>query len=512
MFKIKPLYVFDIPVANTYNAASFWSELKVGCIYVMKIQLFILLFLAIAVGTAAGGEQTQSLLNELIQPHLAKSTGRGAESTLQVDGELQKTTGPALFTLEELKDSGPDVADLDLPDDEPAADIPLALNEKVQHFITFFQTKGRSTYANWLARSARYTPMMQEILRKEGLPDELVYVAMIESGFQLHARSVASAVGPWQFMSATGRRYSLKIDQWIDERRDPVKATVAAAMYLKDLYGMFNNDWYLAAAGYNAGENKIFRAIDKYDTSDFWELSKGSYLKRETKEYVPKLLAAAIIAKDPAKYGFTEIASVPVVEYDTVIVKGRTDLELVARLTGTSYQSIKELNPALRHWCTPPNYPDYELRIPKNTKTRFEQELAAIPDAQRFSEKALYRSYTANRRDNLKRLARRFGVSVATLSELNGLSKKDRIAGRTLIVPAKHTVDFAREGHRESSEPVIKYYTVRKGDTLHALARRFNVSTKLLSAWNNLKDVVRITPGKRLIVAKSSKSSQGSNG
>jgi len=339
-----------------------------------------------------------------------------------------------------------------------------------------------------------------------------VYVAMIESGFQLHARSVASAVGPWQFMSATGRRYSLKIDQWIDERRDPVKATVAAAMYLKDLYGMFNNDWYLAAAGYNAGENKIFRAIDKYETSDFWELSKGSYLKRETKEYVPKLLAAAIIAKDPAQYGFTEIASVPVVEYDTVVVKGRTDLELVARLTGTSYQSIKELNPALRHWCTPPNYPDYELKIPKNSRTRFEQELAAIPDEQRFSEKELYRSYTAGRRDTLKRLARRFGVSVAALAELNGLGKKDRIAGRTVIIPAKQTVNFAREGRRESAEPPVRYYTVQKGDTLYALARRFKVSTKLLSAWNNLKETVLIKPGKRLIVARSAKSLQRSNG
>jgi membrane-bound lytic murein transglycosylase D len=478
----------------------------------MKIQLFIILFLASAVGTATGGEQTQSLLNELIQPHLAKSTGRGAEDALQVDGELQKTAGPMLFTLEELKDSGPALADLDLPDDEPAADIPLALNEKVQYFITYFQTKGRSTYASWLARSARYLPMMQEILRKEGLPDELVYVAMIESGFQLHARSVASAVGPWQFMSATGRRYSLKIDQWIDERRDPVKSTVAAAMYLKDLYGMFNNDWYLAAAGYNAGENKIFRAIDKYETSDFWELSKGSYLKRETKEYVPKLLAAAIIAKDPAQYGFTEIASVPVVEYDTVVVKGRTDLELVARLTGTSYQSIKELNPALRHWCTPPNYPDYELKIPKNSRARFEQELAAIPDEQRFSEKELYRSYTAGRRDTLKRLARRFGVSVAALAELNGLGKKDRIAGRTVIIPAKQTVNFAREGRREPVEPPVRYYTVQKGDTLYALARRFKVSTKLLSAWNNLKETVLIKPGKRLIVARSAKDLQRSNG
>jgi membrane-bound lytic murein transglycosylase D len=478
----------------------------------MKIQLFVILFLAVAVGTATGGEQTQSLLNELIQPHLAKKTGKIAAEDLSPGEGTRETANFTLFTLEELKDGRSALADLALPDDEPAADIPLALNEKVQYFITFFQTRGRNTYANWLTRSTRYLPMMKEILRKEGLPDELVYVAMIESGFQLHARSVASAVGPWQFMSATGRRYSLRIDQWIDERRDPVKATVAAAMYLKDLYGMFNNDWYLAAAGYNAGENKIFRAIDKYDTSDFWELSKGSYLKRETKEYVPKLLAAAIIAKEPARYGFTEIASVPVVEYDTAVVKGRTDLELVARLTGTSYQSIKELNPALRHWCTPPNYPDYELKIPKGTKVHFDQALAAIPDDQRFTEKTLYSHYTATRKDSLRQVSRRFGVSVAELSELNGLGKKDRIAGRVLIIPAKRTVDFAREGHRKSAESSDQYYTVRKGDTLYSLARRFKVSTKVLSAWNNLKNVVALKPGKRLIVAKAGKGSQRSNG
>jgi membrane-bound lytic murein transglycosylase D len=498
-------------MASVYNPASFalsWKRFDL----VMKIQMFVILFLAVAVGTAIGGEQTQSLLNELIQPQLAKRNGTIAADDLRLREGLQETGSLALFTLEELKDDRSALVDLALPDDEPAGDIPLALNEKVQYFITFFQTRGRNTYANWLARSTRYLPMMKEILRKEGLPDELVYVAMIESGFQLHARSVASAVGPWQFMSATGRRYSLRIDQWVDERRDPVKATVAAAMYLKDLYGMFNNDWYLAAAGYNAGENKIFRAIDKYDTSDFWELSKGSYLKRETKEYVPKLLAAVIIAKEPARYGFMEIASVPVVEYDTVAVKGRTDLELVARLTGTSYQTIKELNPALRHWCTPPNYPEYELKIPKGTKVHFEQALSAIPDDQRFTEKTLFSHYTATRRDNLKLVSRRFGVSVAELSELNGLGKKDKIAGRVLIIPAKRTVNFAREGHRESAELSTRYYTVRKGDTLHSLARRFNVSAKVLSAWNNLKDVVALKPGKRLIVAKAVKDSQRSNG
>jgi len=480
----------------------------------MKIPVFAILLLVATVSAVTAAETTRSLLNELIQPHLAGG-GKAVAHRSLLSGEDLRESRTTLFTLEELNDGASTLADLELPDDEPAADIPLALNEKVDYFINFFQTKGRGTYSRWLARSTRYLPMMKEILRKEGLPDELVYVAMIESGFQLHARSWANAVGPWQFMPATGRRYSLRIDQWVDERKDPVKATMAAAMYLKDLYGMFNNDWYLAAAGYNAGENKIFRAIDRYETSDFWELSKGSYLKRETKEYVPKLLAAAIIAKDPARYGFTELATVPVVEYDRVTLKGRTDLELVARLTGTTYQTIKELNPALRHWCTPPNYPDYELNIPKGTKARFDQGISAIAEDQRFSEKALYSRYTATRKDSLKRLAHRFGSTTGELAELNGLGRKEKIVGKTLIVPVKQPVDFAKEGRsRPEGAPETtptRYYTVQKGDTLYALARRFKVPIKVLAAWNDLKNVIALRPGKRLIVAKTEKT-EHSNG
>ena len=465
----------------------------------MRILPFICLLFLLDAGCIHASEPAQALLNELTRSHSA-SGHRKADTSVQSD------PGTVLFTLEDLKDSGNLVPDLVLPEDSPAEDIPLAMNEKVEYFVSYFQTRGRSTFSRWLSRSTRYLPMMKEILRKEGLPDELVYVAMIESGFQLHARSHANAVGPWQFMSATGRRYSLRIDQWVDERRDPVKATVAAAMYLKDLYSMFNNDWYLAAAGYNAGENKIFRAIGKYDTVDFWEISKGSYLKRETKEYVPKLLAAAIIAKDPARYGFTEIASVPIIEYDTVSVTGQIDLELVARLTGTTHQSIRELNPSLLHWCTPPNYPEFELKLPKSTKGRFEQGIAAIPEAQRHSEKVVYSRYRASKKETLAHIAKRFGSTPAELSELNGLKHTSKIAGRNLIVPAGRSVaapvTVASATSVDTSADVT-YYTVRKGDTLHSLARRFNVSAKILAAWNNLKGVVALKPGKRLIIAKA---------
>ena len=457
-------------------------------------------------------EPVQPLLAELIRP-LAPLLGTPEVPALvAADGRDTLESGDpapvaALFSLEELRDSGDDESELELPDVSlPLSDIPLALNSKVEYFLYYFQTSGKQSFSRWLSRSSRYIPMMKEILKREGMPEDLVYVAMIESGFQMHARSWANAVGPWQFVSETGRRYDLRIDQWIDERKDPVKATTAAALYLKELYGMFKGDWYLATAGYNAGENKILRAISMYNTSDFWELTRGTYLKRETKEYVPKLLAAAIIAKDPARYGFTDIAYLTPIEYDTVTIPSRTNLDLVAKLTGTTYESIKELNPDLRHWCTPPNYPDFELNVPKGSKLQFETEYAKIPEDQRFTERVLYSRYQARKKDSLKSIARRFGTSPAVLAELNGLSAKSRITGKLLLVPTKQTVDFSHEGRTAKSAvnkgSFAKYYTIKSGDTLSALSKRFNVSAKLLSAWNNLKTKVALKPGRRIIIAK----------
>jgi len=461
---------------------------------------------------AAATEATQALLSELTRPNAPLMAAVDAPALVPMDDTADakdQPDGPVaeLFTIEELKGTPADAAELDLPDVElPLSDIPLALNSKVEYFLYYFQTSGRQSFSRWLSRSSRYIPMMKEILKREGMPEDLVYVAMIESGFQLHARSWANAVGPWQFISGTGRRYDLRIDQWVDERKDPVKATTAAALYLKELYGMFKGDWYLAAAGYNAGENKILRAINMYNTSDFWEISRGSYLKRETKEYVPKLLAAAIIAKDPARYGFSDIAYLPAIEFETVQIPSRTDLDLVAKLSGTTYETIRELNPDLRHWCTPPNYPDYALKLPKGTKQLFELEYAKVPEDKRYTEKVLYTHYHAGKKDSLKGIARRFGTTPAALSELNGLSKKTRIAGKTLVVPIRQTVNFSHEGRTSQAAAkkgnFAKYYIVKKGDTLDQLAKRFKVSTKLLSTWNNLKNRVALKPGRRIIIAK----------
>src|SRR3989338_4539642 len=213
--------------------------------------------------------------------------------------------------------------------------IPLVMNDQVQGWLDYFQGRGRVHFERYLRRSGKYTQMMRQVLKSEGMPGDLVYLSMIESGFNPHAYSSARATGAWQFIYETGRRYGLKVDSWVDERRDPEKSTVAAAKYLKDLYDRFNN-WYLAAAGYNAGEGKIGRAIRKYATEDFWEIAEQKYLKRETKDYVPKLIAAALIAKDPEKYGFTNLRYEEAISHDTVTLPSSTDLRVVAKLASVS--------------------------------------------------------------------------------------------------------------------------------------------------------------------------------
>lgn len=456
----------------------------------------------------------------IVPPGAPKATvtlGRSPQKVAQLSPESRLGQDLGLEPSEQFTIDDPNLhhdaqdLELQLPDEElPASDIPLTLNNKVEYMLNFFQTSGRKSFAKWLSRSERYIPMMKEVLKKEGLPEDLVYVAMIESGFSPHAYSVASAVGPWQFISGTGKRYALRIDPWIDERRDPLKSSVAAALYLKQLYTLFNNDWYLATAGYNAGENKILRAINMYNTRDFWQISQGGYLARETKDYVPKLLAAAIIAKEPAKYGFADVAYLPPIEFDTVTIPSRTDLDLAARLIDVPLSAIRDLNPELRRWCTPPDYPDYQLKIPKGKKEQFEEEYARIPEDQRYVEKLAHVRYRATRKDTLASVARRYATTPEALAELNRIPVNQRISGKSLVVPVA-LASLDRTGPVKRSSATLaaaekgvfkKYYTVQKGDTLTSVSKKFNVSTSILQTWNNLKGRFALKPGKKIVVAK----------
>jgi len=287
----------------------------------------------------------------------------------------------------QLKPPSEDVAQLDEVMDDWADDkiynIPVILNDSVESQMEYFKSRGRDIFQLWLDRSARYIPVMKDIFREKNLPEDLVYVAMIESGFNPYAVSWARAVGPWQFMPSTGKLYGLKIDWWIDERKDPIKSTQAAAEHLKDLHDLFGS-WPLALASYNAGAGKVQRAVIRTRSDDFWDLKASRFIRSETKNYVPKYMAAMIIAKNPEAYGFS-LMNVAPFKYDEVVINESTDLRLIARCAGCTYEEIKELNPEIKRWVTPPQYKDYVLRIPPGSKEAFLANFAAIPPEQKIT-------------------------------------------------------------------------------------------------------------------------------
>jgi len=397
------------------------------------------------------------------------------------------------------------------------------ITSPIEKFIRYFQTGGRKRFELYLSRSGKYVGMMQKILVRYGLPEDLVYVALIESGFSPKAYSVAKAAGPWQFISATGRRYGLRIDWWADERRDAEKSTHAAASYLRDLYGMFES-WPLATAAYNAGEGKIQRAVTRYKSDDFSELIRHRYLKQETKDYVPKMLAALTIAKDPEKYGFGDVAYEAPLDLRTVTVPGGTDLAAAARVLEVPVEAIRDWNPELRRFCTPPNRERYDLRLSDDAARLAEERMEEI----RTQAKITFLQHNVRRGETLQALADRYQTTVPVLKELNGL-KRDSL-GRTarLVIPVTGLMETEavpgtevspdhltmahmrteersrrariKEGRRPGPGDGV---AVRKGDTLARLAKRHGVPVKDLASANGLKTGSKLKVGARLVLPES---------
>ena len=384
-------------------------------------------------------------------------------------------------------------------------DIPIVINDQVESFINYFQNVHRKAFASWLQRSGRYIPMMKVVLKEHGLPEDLVYMALIESGFNPKAYSRSRASGPWQFISRTGQRYGLDSNWWIDERRDPEKSTVAAAQHLKDLYDQFSS-WYLAAAGYNAGAGKISRAIKRYQTEDFWELTKYKYLKKETRHYVPKMIAAALIAKEPEKYGFDDIVYDEPIRYDKITVPDATDLMVIARCSETDYDTIKSLNPELRTWCTPPDFPNYEVKIPAGKKEVFLQNFAKLAPEERIT----YRQHQVRQGETLSQIARRYRIKTEPLMDLNDVKASKQLrAGSYLIIPIptdrayafkdqeperkvrKKRIASARPQPQtmvQTKGPVKEIrYVVKEGDTLWDIALMYDLAVSDIKRWNNLR-------------------------
>ena len=307
--------------------------------------------------------------------------------------------------------------------------IPLVENDRVRYFVELFCGRLRSFFETALARSGKYIPMMASILQEAGLPEDLIYLSLIESGFSPQAYSRARAVGPWQFIRATGNRYGLRIDSWVDERRDPVKSTRAAAAYLKDLHQQFG-EWFLAAAAYNAGEHRVEKAIYNSQTHDFWLLSQKTSLKQETRNYVPRFIAAALIASTPEKYGFGNLLYEPPMEYDEVRIFRPMSMETIARLAQATVGEIKELNPALLLNATPPSDNGFVLRLPAGSSKSFTEAYALVPGPTRT--KTII--HTVTKGETLSAIARRYHQRVSQIVEANGLKSSQIRVGQQLMI------------------------------------------------------------------------------
>jgi membrane-bound lytic murein transglycosylase D len=398
-----------------------------------------------------------------------------------------------------------------------AHDIPIPEHAKVLSYVEVFQGRMREYIQDSLARGAKYMPMIQAVFRAEGLPLDLAYIPIIESSFKTNALSKASAKGPWQFMRPTAKEHGLKTDWFIDERSDPEKATVAAAKYLKTLSRMFNGDWNLVLAAYNGGPGRVSRAIKKSGIDDFWSLSATSkYLPRETREYVPLIMAAMIVGRNPALYGFEAVTAEPI-GYDKVVLPQAVDLRRVAEWAGTSVDEIQALNPELRRWTTPIKYPEYEVKVPKGTADRLSAKLAEASPAD-FSA---FKWYTAKKGETLLTVARRFGVSRSDVAEANNMSAKARLRpGQELIIPRAPATLLAARAERPAPTAVASRniaepaqaaavttparvahvtYKVKRGDTLLSIAELFDTTVAKIKSWNRLTSN-RIAAGAKLTI------------
>jgi membrane-bound lytic murein transglycosylase D len=322
----------------------------------------------------------------------------------------------------------------------------------VKRHVTLFTEKMKERFSIWLIRSGKYLELMKEILKEKNVPEEIVFLPLIESGFSAYAYSPARAAGYWQFIASTAKRYGLEINWWKDERRDPVKSTVAAANYLTDLYGMFGS-WNLAMAAYNAGEGKIMRALNKSKTDDYWSLLTTNHIRKETKDYVPKFIAASMIANSPKNFGFEDLELHKPMNYDIVTLKSPVDIEVIAECSETSEEVIKELNPELRRWCTPPDVSEYALRIPEGKKEVFLERFSNISEEKRFTVDI----YTAKQGDTFNTISKKTGVPVQVILDLNDMEKIIPIkAGTKIYLPPKEKYTLDRDDKATAKKAAYK--------------------------------------------------------
>jgi len=363
---------------------------------------------------------------------------------------------------------------------ETHSDLPLMLTDPVASYINYFSTRGRGVLERALVRSGRYQDMIHRVLREEGVPQDLIYLAQAESGFHPLALSRAGARGMWQFMGDRAKGYGLERDWWVDDRQDPEKSTRAAARHLKDLYNQFG-DWYLAMAAYNSGPGTVQQAVKRTGYADFWELYRRNVLPRETRNYVPIIVAVTIMAKNRSQYGLADIVADQPVVYDTVKINYPVDLRLVAECVDASASDLQDLNPGLLRFTTPKDQ-EFELHVPAGTSGRYSAAISAIPEDMRV----WWRFHKVTPGESLALIARAYHTTPQAISDANNLQDEALQPESKLIIPVA-------PGKRPAGEEVQSYsrmitrYKVRQGDTVERVAENFGVSPAMVRRWNHLK-------------------------
>lgn len=381
-------------------------------------------------------------------------------------------------------------------------DFPIYVNKEVLSYIQYLTTgKKRELVALGLNRLGRYHEMFSRIFREEGLPQDLIYFGLIESNYSTRAYSRAKAKGMWQFISWTGRKYGLRVDWWVDERSDPEKSTRAACRYIKDLYGMFN-DWYLVLAAYNSGEGRISRMLKRYPDFDYWDFCRKRKLPRETRGYVPAILAAIIVGRNPELFGFKIDPAEPLKQI-TVDIPSPSDLRVIADTIGVDFDTLKELNPSLRRMVTPADSDAWPIHVPADTSLEVIAQLNDLP----LHDRLKWIEHRINRGDTLWDIARKYDVSVSAVKDYNHLRGRNPIlrVGQVLLVPLSNMQRDPGEILNDDPRPARiagQTYRVRRGDTLWGIARRCRASVTDLKSWNNLSSsqlsvgtVLRVTGG-----------------
>jgi membrane-bound lytic murein transglycosylase D len=361
------------------------------------------------------------------------------------------------------------------------SDLPLMMTDQVAGYINYFSNRGRGTVEGALARSGRYEDMIRRILREEGVPQELIYLAQAESGFHPLAVSRAGARGMWQFMGSRAKGYGLERSWWVDDRQDPEKATRAAAHHLKDLYNQFG-DWYLAMAAYNSGPGRVQSAVKRTGYADFWELYRRNVLPKETRNYVPIIVAVTIMAKNPAQYGLDSVVKEKPVPYDTVKISYPIDLRLAAECVDASAEDLLDLNPSLLRLTTPKDH-EFDLHLPAGTASKFQTAVAAIP----ADKRVWWRYHKVQGGETLASIARTYHTTPRAIAEANdlesGANSEALSPEARLIIPIApgKQIDTSTYAHATT------HYKIRKGDTVESVSENFGVSARMLRVWNHLK-------------------------